>query len=348
MPIQMGNDPEEQRPMLGEFFNRIPVALYRTTPGGRLVAGNDALAHLLGYPDVATMLEALRTVETIYTDPSQRTNWVEQISDAGVVHEFDVELKRPNGTTLWVQDTARAIRDDHGRIVHYDGALIDVTAKGEARKAKDEFVATVSHELRNPITVIVGLGDELASSYDTFTEDESRELATLIARQAEDASWLIEDLLVAYRDDVSRVSLSPQVFDAVKETERVLEVVDQPVAVEVRGEEARVYADPRRTRQILRNLVSNALRYGGEEVTVRIEVIGDRLELRVCDSGGPIDSEDVERIFRPFERGSGNDHPTSVGLGLSVGRRLARHMNGDLTYRREDGMTCFVLSLPSA
>jgi len=218
----------------------------------------------------------------------------------------------------------------------------------EARKAKDEFLATVSHELRNPIAVVVGLGEELAANYDTFSDEDRRDTANLIARQAEDASWLIEDLLVAYRDDVSRVSVAPQVFDVVKQTERVLEVVDHPVTVEVRGEEARVYADPRRTRQILRNLVSNALRYGGEDVAIQIEVIGDRLEVRVCDSGPPIDSEDVERIFRPFERGSGPEHPTSVGLGLSVARRLARLMNGDLTYRRANEMTCFVLSLPSA
>ena len=333
---------------LGDFFLRIPVALYRTTPDGKLVSGNAALAQLLGYEGLSQLHEGLARADTIYVDPQMRDQWVEMISNFGVVHEFDVELKRPDGTTFWVQDTARAVRDSRGRITHYDGALIDVTAKVQARKAKDEFLATVSHELRNPIAVVVGLGEELASNYDTFTDEDRRDIAQMIARQAEDASWLIEDLLVAYRDDVSRVTVTPQVFDIVKEAERVLEVVDYPVTVEVRGEEARVYADPRRTRQILRNLVSNALRYGGDKVAIKVELIGDRLEVRVCDSGPPIASEDVENIFRPFERGSGPEHPKSVGLGLSVARRLARLMNGDLTYRRSDEMTCFVLSLPSA
>lgn len=333
---------------LGNFFLRSPVPLYRTTPDGTLASGNAALAELLGYDTVAEMEEGLKRVDTVYVEPERRGQWLDLMANFGVVHEFDVELKRRDGSTLWVQDTATLVRDEKGRIIYYDGALIDVTAKVRARKAKDEFLATVSHELRNPIAVVVGLGEELASNYDTFSDEDRRDIANLIARQAEDASWLIEDLLVAYRDDVSRVSFSPQVFDVVKETERVLEVVDYPVTVEVRGEEARVYADPRRTRQILRNLVSNALRYGGEIVTIEVEVTGDRLEVRVCDNGAAIASEDVEIIFRPFERGSGPEHPTSVGLGLAVARRLARLMNGDLTYRRNDGMTCFVLSLPSA
>jgi PAS domain S-box-containing protein len=331
----------------GEFFRHIPVPLYRTTEDGRLIAGNPALASLLGYETVADMLGGLSQVGTVYVDPTQRTRWLEMLEESGVVHEFDVEMRHSDGTTFWAQDTARAIRDETGRLLYFDGALIDVTDKVAARRAKDEFLATVSHELRNPIAVMLGLGEELASHYETFTDDERREMARLIAREAEDASWLIEDLLVAYRDDVTGVSVSPQVFDITKEAERVLEVVDHPVVVEADAD-VEVFADPRRTRQIVRNLVSNALRYGGKEVVVRIEPIGDRVELQVCDSGGPIPAEDAERIFKPFERGSGTEHPKSVGLGLSVGRRLARLMDGDLTYRRIDEMTCFVLSLPSA
>ena len=339
----------DQRHMgeLGDFFRHIPVALYRTTQGGELIAGNPALAALLGFDSVAAMHDALARVDTVYVDPSKRALWLEKMEADGVVHEFDVELVRPDGTTVWVQDTGRVIRDEGGEILYFDGAIIDVTEKVEARKAKDEFLATVSHELRNPIAVVLGMGEELASNYDSFSDDDRREMARLIARQAEDAGWLIEDLLVAYKDDINGVSVTPQMFDITKETERVLEVVDHPVTVEVRGEPM-VYADPRRTRQIVRNLVSNALRYGGDKVMLRIEHSGDRLELYVCDDGGPIDPDDVERIFKPFERGRGPEHPKSVGLGLSVARRLARLMDGDLTCRRRDGMTCFVLSLPIA
>jgi PAS domain S-box-containing protein len=333
---------------LTDLFRRMPVALYRTSPTGELLAANTALANLLGYGTLEELREGLATVDTVYVDESQRAQWISEISEAGVIHDMDVELRRPDGTTVWVQDTARSIRGDDGKVAFFEGALIDQTEKIKARRARDEFIATVSHELRNPIAVMLGMGEELAKNYDGFSDDERRELARLVATQAEEASWLIEDLLVAYRADIGQVTVSPQDFDITKAAERVLEVVDRPVSVEVLSVATITHADPRRTRQILRNLVSNALRYGGDEVVVRIEPIGDRVELRVCDSGPPIPAHEVERIFRPFEIGTGSQHPKSVGLGLSVARKLARLMEGDLTYRYQGGSSSFVLSLPAA
>jgi PAS domain S-box-containing protein len=332
---------------LSDMFRRMPVALYRTTAGGEILAANTALANLLGYDSVEAMKVGLVTVESVYVDPQERDHWIEEISESGAVYDFDVELNRPDDTTVWVQDTARAIRDATGDIAYFEGALIDVTDKINAQRTRDEFLATVSHELRNPIAVMLGMGEELANNYDTFSDSERREMANLIARQADDASWLIEDLLVAYREDISRVAVSLETFDITKEAERVLEVVDEPIALQLVGEEPRVYADPRRTRQIIRNLVSNAIRYGENPISIRAEPTGDRVELRVCDSGEAIAQQELERIFKPFETGSGIQHPKSVGLGLSVARKLARRMDGDLTYRHDDGLSCFVLSLPA-
>lgn len=333
---------------LSSFFRRMPVAFYRTSTTGELIAANPALASLLGYSTVDEMMAVLRTVESVYMDPAQRADWLQRIATEGVVLDFDVHLSRPDGNTIWVRDSARAIRDDKGQIQYYEGSLIDVTDKFEASKAKDDFIATVSHELRNPLAAMLGLGQELADHYDTFTDEERRDLANMIARQADDASWLIEDLLVAYRDDMSQVSVSIQEFDVTKEIERVLEVVEHPIEVKVLDGASMILADPRRTRQILRNLVTNAMQYGGDNIQISLGKTGDRLEVKVQDSGRPIPNSDVERIFRAYERGRGTPHSGSVGLGLNVARRLARLMDGDLTYRHEDGWSEFVLSLPSA
>jgi PAS domain S-box-containing protein len=333
---------------LNSFFRRMPVAFYRTSMTGELIAANPALAGLLGYPSVDEMLAVLPTVETIYMDPAQRADWLQRIATEGVILDFDVQLSRPDGSTIWVRDSARAIRDEKGQIQYYEGSLVDVTDKFEASRAKDDFIATVSHELRNPLAAMLGLGQELADHYDSFSDIERRDMANMIARQADDASWLIEDLLVAYRDNMSQVSVSIQELDVTKEIERVLEVVDYPVEVKVHQSSSLILADPRRTRQILRNLISNAMRYGGDAIQVSLDKAGDRLEIKVQDSGKPIPNADVERIFRAYERGRGTPHSGSVGLGLNVARRLARLMDGDLTYRHEDGWSEFVLSLPSA
>ena len=333
---------------LGGLFSRVPVALYRTDAAGNLLIANQALVNLLGYRDLDHLQSSLASVASVYVDPTDRDRWVSEMEDEGLVFDFDVEFKRADGTTIWVQDTARAIRSDSGELMYYEGALIDVSDKVEATKARDQFLATVSHELRNPIAAVFGLSRELADRYKDFDEAERKEMSEMIARQAEDASWLIEDLLVAYREDVSEVSVSLELFDIIETTRQVLEVTPAEVDLEASREQARVRADSRRCRQIIRNLVNNAINHGGEEILVRVEDGDEAVKVRVCDSGDPISEDDVNEIFQAYKTGSRSHHPSSVGLGLPVARQLARLMGGDVTYRHHEGNSVFTLSLPAA
>ncbi len=333
---------------LGDFFSRVPVALYRSDKAGNLLIANQALANLLGYRDLDHLESSLKSVASVYVDPADRDRWVNQMESEGLVFDFDVEFKRADGATIWVQDTARAIYDEDGELMYYEGVLIDVSDKVEATKARDQFLATVSHELRNPIAAVLGLSRELTDRYMDFDEKERKEMSGMIARQAEDASWLIEDLLVAYRGDVSEVSVSSETFDIVQTAKEILEVTPVDVDLEISGEHARVRADSRRCRQIIRNLVSNAINHGGEQILVRVEPGGETVKVRVCDSGKPISKNDTDEIFEAFKTGSRSSHPSSVGLGLPVARQLARLMGGDVTYRHEGGYSVFTLRLPAA
>lgn len=332
---------------LRDLFSRVPVALYRTDESGNLLTANKALATLLGYEDLDDLTSSTDSVSSVYVVPADRDRWIEEMNDKGLVFDFDVELKRADGSTVWVQDTARAIYGSDGRLMYYEGALVDVTEKVAATKARAEFLATVSHELRNPVAAVVGLGQELAERYESFTEEERRDMIEMIARQAEDASWLIEDLLVAYRDDVSKVSISIEEFDIVADVKRVLEVAERDIKLDVGVSDPVALADPRRARQIIRNLINNAVNHGGEEITVRVDRGGGLVRVQVCDSGEPIAEEEIEEIFQAFRTGRGSHHPSSVGLGLPVARELATLMGGEVTYRHEDGYSCFTLGLPA-
>jgi Amt family ammonium transporter len=330
------------------LFKRLPVALYRSAPDGELLAANPALARLLGYDSVPELSRATRSVEAFYVDATRRELWLNRISEDGEVLDFDVELRRSDGSTVWVQDTAKAVYDKDGNLIYCEGALIDMTDKVKARKARDEFVATVSHELRNPISVLLGLAQELAADYDGFSDEERREMADVMARQADDASWIIEDLLVAYREDMSRVAVFTETFDVMDEIRRVMEGIDAPIRLELGEGDTRVSADPRRTRQILRNLVTNAVRYGGDDVVVEARSSGNSVEVMVRDSGDPLDPNEAQRIFESYERGSGLLDAKSVGLGLSVARKLAGLMNGYLEYSHDGEYSSFVVTLPAA
>lgn len=332
-----------------ELFRRLPVALYRSAPDGALLAANPAFLDLLGYDSFEQLSDENESVESFYVDGSQREKWLERIVETGEVLDFDLELRRRDGSTVWVQDTARAVFGEDGDLLYCEGGLIDMTEKVRARQARDEFVATVSHELRNPLSVLLGLAHELANDYESFSDAERKEIADVMARQAEDASWLIEDLLIAYREDVSRVTVFPEPFDVGDEVRRVLETVEHPVGYEPEHGATRVYADPRRTRQILRNLISNAVRYGGDEVKVATRRSGDSaIDILVCDDGDPLDPEDAQRIFESYVRGRGRLDPRSVGLGLSVARKLAGLMGGEIVYDHEGGYSSFIVTLPAA
>jgi signal transduction histidine kinase len=116
------------------------------------------------------------------------------------------------------------------------------------------------------------------------------------------------------------------------------------------GGPATAWADTLRTRQIVRNLLTNAYRYGGPHVRVEISSRGGVASLVVSDDGPGVKGIDAEHIFDPYYRSQSSPadaRPDSVGLGLAVARQLARMMGGDLIYRRRAGWSRFELTLPS-
>lgn len=329
---------------LRSFFNLLPVPLYRSAPDGSLLAGNEALASLLGYPGAEQMLAERKMVHAYFADPDARSRWVDQIAETGVVYDFDVELRRRDGTSVWVRDTARAVHNETGEILHFEGSLVDVTDRIMLQRSKEIFVATVSHELRHPISVILGMGHELDSQYDAFSELERREMIALIAREADEASWLIDDLLVAQHSSADQISVGIELFVVLPEIERVVDVLGANVDISC-PPSTRVLGDPGRTRQIVRNLLSNAMRYGGDSIRIAVRTRGNVVSIDTSDNGEPIPSEYLEKIFLPFGTIPGTIHPRSVGLGLTVCRTLAEAMGGTLSYRHEGGWSTFCLEL---
>lgn len=225
----------------------------------------------------------------------------------------------------------------------------DVTDQQDARIAleqairiKDEFVAGVSHELRTPLAGVVGLtasileGDRLNSA--------DRELLEMVSDQANEMARIIEDLLVASRGPEHPVAIELAWVDACTEVRAV--AAGRDVTVEADGQMT-VLADPGRLRQIIRNLATNAARYGEPPVEISVTRDGSRVRIDVSDSGEPIPEAQRERIFEPFQSSTaGKRHAGSVGLGLAVSRVLARRMGGDLTYHHT-GRSVFRLELPA-
>lgn len=214
-------------------------------------------------------------------------------------------------------------------------------------RAKDEFIASVSHELRTPLTAVIGLAEELRGEDGLIDDDEREELVSVIADQAIDVGHIVEDLLVAARSDIGTVSVKASAVDVGAEIRQIAGTSPESAQPHLDIDPSVVAsADEHRFRQIMRNLLSNAARYGGQAIAVSARS-GDEVVIEVSDDGDGIPEELRETVFEPYETAHPSSGVTgSVGLGLTVSRRLARLMGGDLTYRRKGRKTVFRLTLP--
>lgn len=116
------------------LFDHVPVGLYRTTPDGRFLDVNPALVEMSGYPDRESLLK--RHVQEFYVHPEDRRRWQELMEQEGVVRDFEVQVRRRDGKVLWIKDSARAIRDEQGQVICYEGEIEDITERKRLEEAK--------------------------------------------------------------------------------------------------------------------------------------------------------------------------------------------------------------------
>jgi signal transduction histidine kinase len=211
---------------------------------------------------------------------------------------------------------------------------------------KDRFLAAVSHELRTPLTVVIGLARELADRGHQFDSEEATALVEMIVEHSDEVGAIVEDLLIAARSDIGKVAVARNSVD-------LGEVVNQAIAgsmwptVKFAGEPVTAWADPQRVRQILRNLLTNAQRYGGPRVEIRFVSRADAAVVVVADNGIPIEPSQVKHIFDPYTSAHENGEQLgSIGLGLFIALKLARLMDGDIRYHHDGVFSLFELSLP--
>ncbi len=219
----------------------------------------------------------------------------------------------------------------------------------EAMGEKDRFIATISHELRTPLTGVVGMAELLKES--STTDAEAGELIDIIAQQGREVAYLVEDLLVAARDQMSELSVVHQPMDACDEAKAAIKAILDHAGMEIECTEigdTRIVSDPLRFRQIVRNLVANAHKHGGSEVRLDVERREHDLLVAVSDRGSRLSETDAEAIFEPYTRGPGLTVTGSVGLGLPVSRMLAIRLGGDLSYSHHRGRNVFLLRIPAS
>ena len=262
---------------------------------------------------------------------------------------FPVEL---DGRELWL--SVSGVRFGDGAVY----AFRDLTAERAVDELKREFLATASHELRTPLAAIYGSAMTLRRQ-DIELDDESRErLLAIVATESDRLARIVNEILVADHLDSGRLRITPGHIDAVELVTTVVNaarVVAPPsVEIEVRtAEVSPVSADPEHLRQVLVNLVDNAVKYSpdGGRITVHIEDLGATVRFLVSDEGIGIPASEQPRVFEKFYRLDPNltRGVGGTGLGLYICRELVRRMAGRISVESLPGEgSTFAVELPVA
>ncbi len=244
-------------------------------------------------------------------------------------------------------------RDEIGRLADAFRYMSEEVQKSQEQQR--EFVINVSHELRTPLTAIAGHTQALKEG---VADDPQAVAASLKVIEAETRrlSRLIEDLLSVAKLDARQFGLRN---DAVLVGGVLSDVADRfsreaaqsqvELAIAGSSGEFKINTDPDRLRQIVSNLVHNALVYtpAGGKVTMSYRRAAAKVEIEVADTGAGIDADDLPHVFDRFYKSANGKKPAGLGLGLSISRQLARAMGGDITVSSTPGKgSRFVVTLP--
>jgi signal transduction histidine kinase len=254
----------------------------------------------------------------------------------------------------WLDVLCNRLDDGDERVLDFR----DVTAAKELEEAKDLFLATTSHELRTPITVVQGFASTLARRWEKLPDPDRHSAVKTIAERAGSLGRLVEQLLLGSRAGAEHLTVSNGPFDLAAmlsgSASAFQTLSDKHVlAADIPEGMPAAYGDELATDIIVGQLLENAYKYSpeGGTVTVCAQVSGGQIEVAVSDEGIGIAPGDHERIFERFVQGETGDRRRfgGIGLGLYIARRLARAQAGELTaHSRPEGGTVMLFRLMCA
>lgn len=289
---------------------------------------------------------------------------IDEARESGTVWEDTFPLRGQDGQYRWFLSRAVPIRDEHGKIVRWFGTNTDVTELREtqqllreADRRKDEFLAMLAHELRNPLAPIRSGLDILSLAQDL----EHADVVRVMQEQVTHVVRLVDDLLdmsrilrgkVELRKE--RIPLQPTVQKAIDAVEGTIREHGHELSVELPNEPVWLDADPVRIVQVLENLLNNATKYmdGDGVIEFAARVDGERLSIEVRDEGIGIEPDFLPKVFELFAQSdkSLDRSKGGLGIGLTLVRQLIEMHGGEVSVQ-SDGRncgSCFRVALPIA
>ena len=352
------------------IFNNVPIGVVYTDLRGNVLQTNPRFCELTGYS--AAELVGMPSLD--FTHPE------DVMQDADLSRRLvtgEIPMYRRNkryiardGHTLWVQSTVSLLRDERGQPSRIVGAVEDITerlqlaeaqqARAEAEAsnhAKSDFLSRMSHELRTPLNAMLGFAQLLDLDQRHPLAEAQRPWVGQIQRAGWHLLEMINDVLDLSRIESGNVRLVIEPLELSTLLSGTLSLVEQQarkrgirISHELAPDAVRVLGDATRVKQILTNLLTNAVKYNTDQgrVHVAAKAVGTEVEISVTDTGLGMTPAQMGELFQPFNRlGRERSAQEGTGIGLVISQRLAELMGGSLRARSVTGEgSVFILSLP--
>jgi PAS domain S-box-containing protein len=323
----------------------------------RLLYASPAYEKLWGRPRADLYANFFEWMEAIVPEDRQRVRVLFFNTVLDDHYDTEYRIVRPDGSYLWIRDRGFSVRDETGRVMYVAGFAEDITerkrtemalrasaaALEEADRRKNEFLAMLAHELRNPLAPIRNAVRMLRLNFSDVPE--LNQLGDMISRQVAHLSRLVDDLLDISRISRGKLILTPEPLElqsvfgtAVESVRALLEAKQHRLTVQLPDEPLWVNGDTVRLIQVFTNLLHNAVKFtgGGGCLTLAAEPSGGEVVVRVRDNGAGIPAELLPRVFDLFAQGNGRDRAQGgLGIGLALVRNLVALHGGRVEVRSE-------------
>jgi PAS domain S-box-containing protein len=346
------------------IFENANEGIFRTTPSGKILMANQALADIHGFRSPGDLLDEVDNISEYYVNPDDRLKILKELEEQGSCNNCETRMfKRDRKTIIDVSLNINAIHDKEGKIKYMEGILSDITARKKAEElriardaaesasqAKSEFLANMSHEIRTPMNGIIGMSSLLQ---ETSQSPEQQEFTETIRTSADALLAIINDILDFSKIEAGKLDLEEINFDirhALEDTSDILALRAQQKDLEFMSlVDPRVpsllVGDPGRLRQMIINLANNAIKFTEEgEVSILVSLDanldeGVVLRFTVTDTGIGIPEEILPSLFDPFKQADSSTTRRygGTGLGLSICRQLAEMMGGEIGVESSSG-----------
>ncbi|MBI4201222.1 MAG: PAS domain S-box protein, partial [Chloroflexi bacterium] len=342
------------------IFENATEGIFKSTPDGRFLLANPAMARIHGYDSPAELITSVTDIQnTLYVNPSRRTELVQALQQHGYVSGFKIEAYRKDRSVIWISMNAHAVKDKAGNILYWQGTIEDITERTRLEQqlrqadkliAVGTLVSGIAHEVVNPLSGALGRADLLLRG---DLQGSLRDDVQVIRDEVERGLKILRNLLFfarGYKPEKTYISVNTCLENALVLRAYSHQVDNIHLQLDLQPDLPATLADPNQLQQLFLNLIINAEQAmveanGRGTLSINSRQKDNAIRVTVADDGPGIPPQTLARLFEPFF--TTKPVGKGTGLGLSICYGIAQEHGGAIHVASEVGKgAAFTVELP--